>query len=324
MKKVVVLTTGGTIASLHNAQTGLLSSGAMAGEDLVAMGGYQLDFEVSVESVYQVPSNRIDFEHLVKLKSIIEQKFADPDVAGIVVTHGTDTLEETAYFLDLTVDNDRPVVVTGSQRGPNDIGTDAQTNIYHSILAAGDEQCRGMGTLLLFNERIFTAKHVKKVHSSNVSAFTSHGYGYVGTVDRNQVYVYQKPVQRKVYSLQKELPLVDIIKCYQGADDRLLLHAIATGAQGIILEGSGRGHITPWMARSVAEATGKGIPVIVTTDCIEGEVGQVYDFAGSVYDQVKSGAIIAKDYDSKKARIKLAVMLSAGADLSTIQKEFMN
>lgn len=321
MKKVVVLTTGGTIASQHNTQTGLLSSGAMAGEDLVAMGGYQLEFEVVVESVFQVPSNQMDFEHLLQLKSRIEKKFEDPDVAGVVITHGTDTLEETAYFLDLTISDHRPVVVTGSQRGPNDLGTDALTNIYHSILAAGDEQCRDMGTLLLFNERIFTAKYVKKVHSSNVSAFTSHGFGYVGTVDRNKVYVYQKPVRRKTYTLGRALPLVDIIKCFQGADDRLLLQAAKTGAQGIILEGSGRGHITPWMARSVAQITGQGIPVIITTDCIEGDVGQVYDFAGSVYDQVKSGAIIGMDYDSKKARIKLAVLLASG--VTDLPSEFM-
>ncbi len=323
MKKVVVLTTGGTIASMKNQETGLLSSGAMLGEQLVAMGGYDLDFDVKVESVFQIPSNHMDFKLLLLLKTRIEEIFRSSDITGIVVTHGTDTMEETAYFLDLTIADDRPVIITGSQRGPNDVGTDAFTNIYHAILAAGDEQCRGMGTLQLFNERIFTARYVKKVHASNINGFASPGYGYVGIVDGKKVFIYQKPVLRKTYELKTDIPQVDIIKCYQGADDRLFQYAVESGARGIILEGGGRGHITPWMGRAISAITAKGIPVVVTTDCLEGEVAQVYDFAGSLYHSVQNGALKGKDYDSKKARIKLAVLLAAGiTSPASLQNEF--
>lgn len=323
MKHIVLLTTGGTIASKRNPETGLLSAGALTGEELAEMCKLPDGMDVTVESVFQVPSNQMNPTRLSQLKEKIETVLSDSKVDGVVVTHGTDTLEESAYYLDLTIANEKPIVITGSQRGPMELGTDAMVNIRQSILAAASDHLKGFGTVVLFNERLFSARYVKKVHASNVDGFHSEGYGYLGTVDQEIVTVYQKPVHRENYQLKQDFPIVDIISFYSGADGRFIKTSISSGAKGIILEGAGRGHVSPEMVPAIEEAVKKDIIVVLTTRSGEGEVRHVYDFAGSVFDLTNKGVFIGKDYDSKKARIKLGVMLAAGATPEEIKKAFL-
>ncbi len=324
MKHIVLLTTGGTIASKPNPETGLLSSGALTGEELAEMCNLPDEINLTVESIFQVPSNQMNPEKLFRLKGRIETLLTDSQIDGVVVTHGTDTLEETAYYLDLTISNDKPIVVTGSQRGPFELGTDAMVNIRQSILAAASKKLRDFGTVVLFNERLFSARYVKKVHASNVDGFTSEGYGYLGTVDQEIVTIYQKPLYRESYRLKRDYPVIDIIPFYLGVDDRFVKASISSGARGMILEGSGRGHVSPEMVPAIEEAVNKGLIVVLTTKSGEGEVRHVYDFSGSVFDLTNKGVIIGRDYDSKKARIKLAVMLAAGATQQEIELAFLN
>src|SRR5699024_10533911 len=172
-KKIMILSTGGTIASKQNPDTGLLTAGIMSGEELSNKCRLPEYLEVKVESVFQFPSNHMTFDHLMVLKSKIEQVFYNENVDGIVVTHGTDTLEETSYFLDLVISDNKPVVVTGSQRGPELDGTDAFVNLRQATLLAASTQSRGLGTTVLFNEKIFSSRYIKKQHASNVDGFSS-------------------------------------------------------------------------------------------------------------------------------------------------------
>ncbi len=323
MKNVTLLTTGGTIASKRNPETGLLSSGAMTGEELASMCELPDDINLTVESIFQIPSNQMNNNRLKELRNRIAELLTNDEVDGIVVTHGTDTLEETAYYLDLTLDNKKPVIVTGSQRGPSQIGSDAMSNIRQSVLAAANQQVKKLGVVVLFNERLFSARYVQKVHASNVDGFASAGYGYLGTVDQDVVNIYQKPLVKESYEVTDDLPLVDIIPFHLGADDRFIKTSISTGAKGIVLEGSGRGHVTAEMAQAIAEATEKGIIVVLTTRSREGEVRYAYDFEGSVYDLTNKGVLIGNDYDSKKARLKLAVLLATGAKKKEIEMAFL-
>lgn len=241
MKNVTLLTTGGTIASKRNPETGLLSSGAMTGEELASMCDLPDDIHLTVESIFQIPSNQMNNTRLKELKNRIAELLTNEDVDGVVVTHGTDTLEETAYYLDLTLNNQKPVIVTGSQRGPSQLGSDAMNNIRQSVLAAANQQVKELGVVVLFNERLFSARYVQKVHASNVDGFASAGYGYLGTVDQDVVNIYQKPFVKESYEVTEDLPLVDIIPFHLGADDRFIKTSISTGAKGIVLEGSGEG-----------------------------------------------------------------------------------
>lgn len=322
MKRVVLLTTGGTIASKPNPETGLLSSGALTGEELAEMCQLPDNIHLTVESVFQIPSNQMNGKRLKQLQERVEQLLNEVDVDGVVVTHGTDTLEETAYYLDLSIANEKPIIITGSQRGPFELGTDAMTNIRQSILAAASEKLQNIGTVALFNERLFTGRYVKKTHASNVAGFSAEGYGYIGIIDQDTVTLYQKPVYRENYPIQGDLPVVDIIPFYLGVDGRYVKTAVETGAKGIVIEGSGRGHISPEMAEAIDEAIANDIVVVLTTRSGEGEVRKVYDFVGSVYDLTNRGVITGSDYDSKKARIKLAVLLGVNATKDTIAKAF--
>lgn len=315
MNKVVVLTTGGTIASTLNKHSGKFISGTISGEELISKCHFSEKLKIKVESVLQKASSHLTFEDLILLKEKIENYFLDKEVSGIVVTHGTDTLEETAYFLDLTIDDERPVVVTGSMRAPEEVGSDAYINLRHAVNAACSEDLRGVGTVVVFNERIFAARYIKKEHASNIQAFTAFGYGYLGIIDNDAVELFQKPRKQEKYHLKTDIPEVDIIKCYLGADGKYLRAARENGVKGIVLEGAGRGQIPPGMVAEIELAIESGMKIVITTSAEEGAVFPTYDYKGSAYDLYKKGVMLGKDYDSKKARIKLAVALASKAEL---------
>jgi L-asparaginase len=313
-KRVSLITTGGTIASKEISK-GLLKSGAISGRELAALCQLPEEIEVKVIDVFQLPSMHIGFSEMLKLRNVILAELEDETVDGVVVTHGTDTLEETAYFLDLTIADDRTVVVTGSQRSPDDVGTDVYSNLRNSIYVSVDDALRGVGTVVVFNERIYTAKYVKKVHSSNLQGFDSFGHGYLGIIDNDQVSVYQKPFVREVHEVSGSLPRVEIVKCYSGQDGRIIDLLADSDAKGIVLEAAGRGQVSPHMVEAIAGAVKKGIVVVLTTSAEEGKAYPSYGYPGSAHDLMLNGVLLGSDYDSKKARIKLAVLLSLNAEV---------
>ena len=314
MNKVVLLTTGGTIASKANKDSGKLASGALTGEELTAMCNLPNDIEVIVESVFQKASIHITFDDLVFLKNKIEDYFKDEAVSGVVVTHGTDTMEETAYFLDLTINDYRPVIVTGSQRSPEDLGSDVYINLRHAIYSACSVDLHNAGTAVVFNERIFAARYVKKEHASNIQGFNAFGFGYLGIIDNDRVQVFQKPIKRENYEIKTSIPQVEIIKCYIGADGKFIKAAREAGVSGIILEGVGRGQVAPKMMEEIEKSIKAGIKLVITTSAEEGSVFTTYDYEGSAYDLYNKGVILGSDNDSKKARIKLAVAMASGLE----------
>jgi len=310
VKKVALITTGGTIASKETSP-GLLQSGAMSGGELAALCKLPNGMDIKVVDALQVPSMHINFQSMLLLRQAILDELKDPSICGIVITHGTDTLEETSYFLDLTIQDHRPIVITGSQRSPQELGTDVYSNLRNSIYTAVDARLKDAGVVVVFNERIYSAKYVKKVHASNLQGFESFGYGYLGIIDNANVSVYQKPITREYHRLNKDIPKVEIIKCYTGADGTFIDAAAASGAKGIVLEGVGRGQVSPFMMASIKTALAKGIVLVVTTSAEEGKVYPAYSYEGSAFDLQQHGVILGEDYDSKKARIKLAVLLAS-------------
>lgn len=311
---MVLLTTGGTIASKPNKESGKLASGALTGEELASMCQLPDNIEVIVESVFQKASIHITFDDLLVLKDKIEHYFHDESVSGVVVTHGTDSMEETAYFLDLTINDPRPVVVTGSQRSPEDLGSDVYINLRHAIYTACSKDLYNAGAVVVFNERIFAARYVKKEHASNIQGFNVFGFGYLGIIDNDQVQVYQKPLKREFFAVKSPIPEVEIIKCYLGADGKFIKAAREAGVKGIVLEGVGRGQVAPNMMEEIELAIKEGVKLVITTSAEEGAVYTTYDYKGSAYDLYKKGVILGSDNDSKKARIKLAAALASGLE----------
>ena len=245
-KKVALITTGGTIASTRNAKN-KLESGKLDGKAILAMCQLENEMDIELIDLYQVPSMHMTFDNLNQLNKTIQQVFQDESVSGIVVTHGTDSLEETAYFLELTIHDTRPVIVTGSQKSPGDIGTDVYSNLRNSLLVASSDEAKNIGTCVVFNEKIIHSKYVKKVHSSSINGFGAIGYGMLGFIDNDEVIIYQKPTHKEVYAIQESYPVVEIVMAYLGASS-IMLDALAKAeVDGVILVGAGRGQVTPKM-----------------------------------------------------------------------------
>jgi len=312
-KKVALITTGGTIASKRNEHQ-LLESGKLSGEEILEMCQLEDRLDIELTDLFQLPSMHLTYQHLNELQQTIQNTLKDPSICGVVVTHGTDSLEETAYFLDLTINDERPVIVTGSQKSPSDIGTDVYSNLRNSFLVASDEQAKNMGTCVVFDERILHAKYVKKTHTSSTNAFGSIGYGMLGYIDNDEVVIYQKPVHREHYHIAPEYPYVEIVYSYLGASTKLLELLYESKADGIVLVGTGRGQITPDYTKVIEKMCASGTKVVLTTSTDEGRVFPTYDYYGSANYLKTLDVIMGGDFQPKKARIKLMLMLANGEE----------
>ncbi|PRO66791.1 asparaginase [Alkalicoccus urumqiensis] len=308
MRKVQIISTGGTIASMKN-ERGKLEAGRYSGEDLARKLGLPEDIDVTVESSFQKPSVHMTFDDL----HLLAEKIKNTEADGIVITHGTDTLEESAYYLDLLLHLDIPVVFTGSQRSPDQLGSDAFINLRHAVYTAADPVLRGTGVTVVFNERIFSAEYVKKEHASNVQGFNSFGFGYLGIIDNDKIHLYQRPVERHRIPAGENRPLtVVLIKAALEEPPLALEAAVNSHVDGIVIEALGRGQVPPEWAPWCSKAVEKGIPVVLTTASEEGHVYTTYDYPGSAYDLYERGVVLGRDADSKKARLKLRAALLAG------------
>ncbi|ALM52702.1 asparaginase [Halomonas huangheensis] len=311
--RIIVMTTGGTIASELDI-SGRSLSGALSGADLLSRANVPERFRsrVEVHSVLQKPSNAITLDDLLTVRQHCLAFIRNEDVAGVVITHGTDTLEETAWFLDLSVPHGTPVVVTGSQRAPHQPGTDAFCNIVDAVRVAADPTAQGLGALVVFNQTIHAARHARKVSSYQLHGFASPTTGPIGYVDGDNVRILSQPYTSPAQPLQPAhaLPRVDIVTAYLDASPVLLQASIDSGAKGIVIEGLGRGHVPPGWLDTLAQAQTRRVPVVVVSSCLTGPVQQSYEFVGSLSSLERIGAIPMPDLSARKARLVLSALLA--------------
>lgn len=320
MKQVVIITTGGTIAMKRSPMVG----GAvptLKGEDFMALlprSGVDLAFE----EFANLPSSHLTPVQALDLGRRVEAALSAPDVDGVVVTHGTDTLEETAYLLDLTINSPKPVVVTGAMRTATMLGYDGVTNLAAAIRVAATPEARGLGVLVVFNERIFAASEVQKVHSQQVDAFDAPGSGPLGRIEGERVSVRHRPQQRLYIPCSRLEELVDLIKICQGASERQLRHSIDDGVAGIVIESFGSGRVPPWWLPLVREALDQRTTVAVTTRCVAGPMYDEYGYVGAYHDLQRMGVLFAQNLSGVKARIKLMVALGAARKPAELRSWF--
>ncbi|MCK9216438.1 MAG: asparaginase [Firmicutes bacterium] len=321
MRKIALITTGGTIAMKSN-KTGLAEP--MAG-GMELLSGLPALGNITVQDIdfINIPSAHISHEDLVELRKLII-KLKEEDYDGIVITHGTDTLEETAYFLDLTTDLNIPIVLTGAQRNLSAISSDFQINIVDSILVAANAKAGKYGPLIVFASEVFLAKEATKTHKTRVSTFKSQDFGPVGTIDNGKVLWFREPNKREIYGIGDFKNIkVDIVKSYLGSDSRLLLNSVNDKVDGIIYEGLGAGHVPERSIEGVKKAIENDIPVILTSRVPEGRLMMgTYGFVGSEKYLVNMGVILGDYLPSHKARLKLMVLLSLGYSYEQIKFEF--
>ncbi|MGP2491453.1 asparaginase [Mesorhizobium sp. PUT5] len=320
-KKVVVIATGGTIASRHVSDDGS-SIADMSGEALLeTLHGRPNGVEVIVDQFCNVGSYTLELPTIFDLAKRIESYVGRDDIDGVVVTHGTDTLEETAFLADLVVDTRKPMVFTGAQRSADIPDTDGPRNLADAIRLAASERAVGLGAIIVFEQDFHAARDVTKTHASRVDTFASGEHGKLGEVDEGDVIVFRAPTLRKTYRPQKLETRVDLIKLAVGVDDKFVRFSAQSGAKAIVLECFGRGNATLPVAKAVADIVAAGTPVIVTSRCTQGRVKPVYGNGGGA-DLMHAGAIFAGDLTGPKARILACVLLGAGLAAADMAAEF--
>ncbi len=320
LPRVRLMTTGGTIS---NQAGGRLSPDELAA--LVPDLGRLVAAET--EAFANIPSNALTLDQWVRLARRIDEVFAgDPGLAGIVVTSGTDTLEELAFFLHLTVRHARPVVVVGAMRRPESLGYDGAANLRQAFRAAADAGSRGRGVLVVLNGAINSAREVTKTDATDLHAFETRGYGVLGIVARDGV-VYYRRVERR-HTLTSEfdvsradrLPRVDIVMAYQGASGDLIRAAVDGGADGIVMAAAGAGSTSPGQREAIAYAYARGVFVVMTTRTGRGRVAPPRPARPG--DGAPRRRISGEDLAPVKARILLMLALGETRDAADLQRIF--
>ncbi|GMB07850.1 asparaginase [Thermolongibacillus altinsuensis] len=321
MKRIFIVHTGGTISMKED------ESGAVKPDETHplhdALPSVSSLADIDVEQLFHLPSPHMTPEHMLKLRNYIQQKVREKQFDGVVITHGTDTLEETAYFLDLTVQCDVPIVVTGAMRSSNEIGADGLYNLISSVKVAASEEARGKGVLVVLNDEIHTAKNVTKTHTSNVATFQSPQYGPIGIVTKRGVFFHHAPTKRTTYPISSLSKNVLLLKAYAGMDDAIF-HAVRTlKPDGVVIEALGQGNLPPKAAKGVKTLLDDGIPVVLVSRCFNGIVQDIYGYEGGGKQLKEMGVIFSNGLNGQKARIKLLVALEQTNDFEQLQQIFL-
>lgn len=308
-KKLLILHTGGTI-SMKEGENGKVSP-STENPLLAALERLNHPAKLSQESLFNVPSPHINIGHWLQLKDRIEHAVNEEGFDGIVITHGTDTLEETSYFLDLALTVDVPIAITGAMRSSNELGADGLINLQSAILVALNEESRGKGVLVVMNDEIHNAKFVTKTHTTNVATFQTPTFGPCGLVTKESVIFFQKLTAYErfpIKSLTKRN--VQLIKTYAGMDSFLLEQLADSQCDGVVIEALGAGNLPPSCLAGVNALLNANIPVVLVSRAFNGITQDVYDYLGGGKQLKQQGVIFTKGLSGQKARIKLMVLLN--------------
>jgi L-asparaginase len=320
-RHVHVLFTGGTISMRVDPGTGAAVP-AMSGEEIVSRAqGLRKEARLTLEDYARLPGPHVTPPWMWDLRGRVAEVLADPAVDGVVLTHGTDTLEETAFLLDLTLDSDKPVVLCGAMRTVSDPGWDGPANLMTAVRAAVHPQGGGRGVLVAVGEQVHAAAEATKWHTQSLGAFRS-ARGPLGVLDRGQV-VFQRPPSRvPPLPARRLVPEVDLHTMAAGVDDALLRASLARGARGIVVAGTGAGNVPPASVPGLRAALAASVPVVLVSRCAEGRVAAAYGYEGGGQMLREIGVIFGQDLPAAKARIKLMVALGATSDVAEIRRMF--
>jgi L-asparaginase len=319
MRNICLITTGGTIASKLEPESGHVTA-SITGSELRAMLHDPLDgIDITIDEFCNVGSYAIDLPLGFALAQRISQHLQG-DFDGVVVTHGTDTMEESGFLADLLVATDKPIVFTGAQHAADEPNPDGPRNITDSIRLAASDAARGLGVVICFEQEFHAARDVTKSHSSRTDTFISYEHGKLGEVDGDRIVIHRKPVLRRTYDAKGIVADVELIKLAMGTGDRYINFAAQSGAKAIVLEGFGRGNATPSVAAAATVLVKKGLPVIMTSRCQRGRVKPIYGNGGGK-TLSDGGVIFAGDLSGQKARVLVAVLLGMGLKGERLRQE---
>ena len=306
-KKILVLHTGGTISMQADASGAVVTSSDNpmnhVSNPLEGIHVHDLDF-------FNLPSPHIQPKHMLALYQKIKDEADNYD--GVVITHGTDTLEETAYFLDTMEVPHMPIVLTGAMRSSNELGSDGVYNYLSALRVASDDRAADKGVLVVMNDEIHAAKYVTKTHTTNVSTFQTPTHGPLGLIMKHEILYFKTAEPRVRFDLDHIQGLVPIISAYAGMTDELIDMLDLEELDGLIIQAFGAGNIPKETAQKLESLLQKGIPVALVSRCFNGIAEPVYAYQGGGVQLQKSGVFFVKELNAQKARLKLLIALNAG------------
>lgn len=322
MKKIAIIFNGGTISMKIDEKIKAAVPSLSAEEIMSMIPGVEEYAEIEAYTFSSMPSPHMTLETMLKLSKFTTELVEREDIDGVVITHGTDTLEETAYLLDLTVRTKKPVVVTGAMRSGSELGYDGPFNLATSICTAISDEAVGRGVLVCFNGELNSASEVTKANSMALNAFRTPNFGPIGIVDNDNVIFYRDANYSEKYDVSEIKKQVALIKCVVDMDSSYIDYLIEKGCGGIVIEALGRGNVPPKMVDGVKKATELNIPVVVVSRCFEGRVFESYGYEGGGKQLKDLGVIFGDTLPGQKARIKLILAINSGMNIHEIARAF--
>ncbi|MBW6515705.1 MAG: asparaginase [Candidatus Cloacimonetes bacterium] len=318
-KKVLIITTGGTISMRYDAELGIIPDNNLV--DLLAnFPQLTSAAEIEVFEFSNMPSPHVTPQRMFELAKMVDNKISDYD--GVVITHGTDTLEETAYMLDLVLTTRKPVIFTAAMRSGSELGLDGPRNIVGAVRVAVHHESIDKGVLVVMNDEIHTARDVVKADTGKLESFVSPNFGILGIVDTDRVVYHRKLLFRENVWTNELDYNIDLIKAVAGMDGRYIESSIANDAKGIVIEAFGRGNLPLTMIEPIRRAIARDIVVVITSRVFKGRVLPEYGYEGGGFHLKKLGVILGEDLKGVKARIKLMALFGKYKEPALVRKNF--
>ncbi|NLG82075.1 MAG: asparaginase [Bacilli bacterium] len=323
MNKVAIIFTGGTI-SMQIDENIKAAVPALGGQEVLS---YVKDVsniaDIEVDDYISLPSPYITPNIMLNLAKHVQTYIDRDDITGVIITHGTDTLEETAYFLDLNLRTEKPIILVGAMRSVSELGYDGPSNLVAAIRTAISPDARNKGVLVVMNGDINAANEVMKTHTMALDTFKSLEFGPLGIVDDNQVLFYRSSTHISTHIPTNKIEeQVYLIKVVAGMDGDLVDYYISKGAKGLVIEALGRGNVPPMMVPAIKKAIESGIKVILVSRCPKGRVFDNYGYPGGSKKLREMGVIFGGNLSGQKARIKLMLALGYKNDYDYIKSVF--
>lgn len=320
MKHLLVIHTGGTISMSQD------QSNKVVTNDINPISLHQdvINQYAQIDELnpFNVPSPHMTIQHVKQLKDIILEAVTNKYYDGFVITHGTDTLEETAFLLDLILGIEQPVVITGAMRSSNEIGSDGLYNYISAIRVASDEKARHKGVMVVFNDEIHTARNVTKTHTSNTNTFQSPNHGPLGVLTKDRVQFHRMPYRQQALENVNEKLNVPLVKAYMGMPGDIFSFYSREGIDGMVIEALGQGNIPPSALEGIQQLVSLNIPIVLVSRSFNGIVSPTYAYDGGGYQLAQQGFIFSNGLNGPKARLKLLVALSNNLDKAEIKSYF--
>lgn len=320
MKHLLVIHTGGTISMSQD------QSNKVVTNDINPISLHQdvINQYAQIDELnpFNVPSPHMTIQHVKQLKDIILEAVTNKYYDGFVITHGTDTLEETAFLLDLILGIEQPVVITGAMRSSNEIGSDGLYNYISAIRVASDEKARHKGVMVVFNDEIHTARNVTKTHTSNTNTFQSPNHGPLGVLTKDRVQFHHMPYRQQALENVNEKLNVPLVKAYMGLPGNIFSFYSREGIDGMVIEALGQGNIPPSALEGIQQLVSLNIPIVLVSRSFNGIVSPTYAYDGGGYQLAQQGFIFSNGLNGPKARLKLLVALSNNLDKAEIKSYF--